>query len=38
MFGGRSGAPSRRGRSEDQPVRSSAPIFTLREPGLLAED
>src|SRR3984885_9759984 len=38
MFGGRSGPPSRRGRSEDQPVRSSAPILTLRDAGRLAED
>src|SRR5204863_9830637 len=29
MFGGREG-PSRRGRSEDHPPRSSSPILTLR--------
>lgn len=28
--GGRGAAPSRRGRSEDQPVRSSGSILTLR--------
>src|ERR1039458_1659743 len=33
MLAGRGGAPSRRGRSEDQPVRSSAPILTLRDEG-----
>src|SRR5579875_881690 len=36
MSGGRAGAPSRRGRSEDQPVRSSAPILTLRVEGFSA--
>src|SRR5882724_2149144 len=30
---GRSGPPSRRGRSEDQPPRSSAEILTLRVEG-----
>src|SRR5206468_3322788 len=33
MSGGRGGDPSRRGRSEDHPVRSSAPILTLRVVG-----
>ena len=32
MLAGRSACPPRRGRSEDQPVRSSAPILTLRGP------
>ncbi len=31
MSTGRGGAPSRRGRSEDQPVRSSGEILTLRD-------
>src|SRR4051794_16600531 len=30
MSGGRTGPPSRRGRSEDHPRRSSSPILTLR--------
>src|SRR5438093_10808950 len=33
MDGGREGSPSRRGRSEDQPRRSSSEIFTLRVRG-----
>src|SRR5947209_8418035 len=30
MSAGRTGAPSRRGRSDDHPSRSSSPILTLR--------
>ena len=37
MLAGRAGAPSGRGRSEDQPVRSSAEILTLRAGGRLED-